>query len=59
MQVHTTQDTLEDVNKHEEMLIDLRDSIDISDSKNNISRNSLTSEFTIISSRPKIVTQET
>ena len=42
-------DTLEDTNKHEEMLIDLRDEKDMSDLKNNVTRNSLTSEFTVIS----------
>ena len=56
---HTYQHTLEDVNKHEEMLIDLRDAMDMSDLKNNVSRNSLTSDFTVIRSRPEIFAQET
>ena len=40
---------------HEEMLIDVRDEADISDLKNNVSRRSLTSEFTVIRQRPEIV----
>ena len=45
---HTHLHTLEDVEKREEMLIDLRDAKDMLDLKNNASRNSLTSELTVI-----------
>ena len=41
------------------MLIDLRDARDMDDLKNNITRKSLTTEFTVIRSRPEIITQET
>ena len=45
---HTHYTTFEVEGIHEEMLIDLRDESDISDLKNNVSRRSLTSEFTVI-----------
>ena len=45
---HTHLHTTEDVEKREEMLIDLRDAKDMLDLKNNASRNSLTSELTVI-----------
>ena len=48
LKVHTHQDTLEGVGEHEEMLIDLRDEKDMSDLRKNISRNSLSSELTVI-----------
>ena len=59
LKARSPNDVLEDVNKHEEMLIDLRDAMDMSDLKNNVSRNSLTSDFTVIRSRPEIFAQET
>ena len=48
LQAHTVHDALLEVNKHDEMLIDLRKEMDMSDLKNNVTRNSLTSEFTVI-----------
>ena len=43
--------------QHEEMLIDLRDDISMSDLKNNTSRVSLSSELAIMKQRPEICSQ--
>ena len=48
LSAHTWTDNLGDYNKHEEMLIDLRDTKEIADLKLNVSKNSLSSELTVI-----------
>ena len=48
LSTHTYHTKLEDFNKHEEMLIDIREKTDFADLKNSNTRNSLTSEFNVI-----------